>query len=74
MILFGKPGERTCRGCGCTDSNACVVNGIACSWILLDVHTPTGVCTVCALDLDYDPAALATIGFEPEPMAVGARR
>lgn len=25
--------ERTCRTCGCTDANACLVNGIPCHWV-----------------------------------------
>lgn len=25
--------ERTCRVCGCTDTSACVVRGVACHWV-----------------------------------------
>lgn len=50
---------RTCRGCGCTDSRACPDG---CAWLLLDVETPTGVCSRCAARLDFRPDLLAHIG------------
>lgn len=43
-----------CRGCGCTDDNACVVRGVPCCWILLDVDTPTGICSACAARARWD--------------------
>lgn len=54
-------GQRTCRGCGCTDSHACPGG---CSWVLLDLPTPTGVCSACAEDLGWEPMALAMVGTE----------
>jgi hypothetical protein len=30
-----------CRGCGCTDWNACVVNGVPCHWVEADL------CSAC---------------------------
>lgn len=34
--------ERTCRGCGCTDANACVTDGQPCHWVEPDL------CSACA--------------------------
>jgi hypothetical protein len=39
---------RTCRGCGCDDSRACLTDEGPCSWFMVDVGQPTGICTVCA--------------------------
>lgn len=61
MILFigAEPQEevRMCRGCGCDDHNACV-NG--CTWILLDLFNPTGICSRCGEAFGWDPHTLAT--------------
>lgn len=62
--------ERTCRGCGCTDSYACVDDaGEACAWILLDLFTPTGVCSCCADALDYQQEFLALVGTSAQRQA-----
>jgi hypothetical protein len=34
----------TCIGCGCDDNHACAGG---CSWLRLDAHTETGVCSGC---------------------------
>jgi hypothetical protein len=51
---------RICRGCGCTDDHACPGG---CSWVLLDfaivdgkiVPLPSGFCSECAVEQDWDP-------------------
>jgi hypothetical protein len=43
---YHTPPERTCVHCGCTDSHACPGG---CSWVVLHKHTPTGVCSNCAI-------------------------
>lgn len=55
-------GLRTCRGCGCTDTHACPGG---CAWVLLDVPTPTGVCSACAEEVEWDFGAMMTMGTEP---------
>lgn len=52
---------RTCRGCGCTDARACLGG---CAWYLLDVGTPSGVCSVCAVQLQLHPVLLDTVGTD----------
>lgn len=56
----------TCRGCGCDDNHACEGG---CSWVLLDVPwrrtRPTGVCSTCAENVEWDPQTMATMGTEP---------
>ena len=59
-------GWRTCRGCGCDDNHACVTAAGPCAWVLLDVETPTGVCSACAEMFRWHPALLATIGLDDE--------
>jgi hypothetical protein len=51
--------ELTCRGCGCTDSRACLGG---CCWVLMDIGQPTGICSQCAMDLRWHPADLVTVG------------
>ena len=51
---------RSCRGCGCTDLNACPGG---CSWVLLDIDSPSGICSQCAVDLEWHPALMATVGW-----------
>jgi hypothetical protein len=46
------PTLRICRGCGCNDLAACAGG---CSWVLLDVATPTGVCSQCAKEWEWNP-------------------
>lgn len=67
MLIIGGQKIRTCRACGCTDDNACVVDGVACSWVLLDIAAPTGVCSVCADEIEWQPALMVTIGMEEQP-------
>lgn len=60
---------RTCRSCGCTDLHACAGG---CEWALLDIETPTGVCSTCAAELDWDMLSMANCGWyadfdEPVP-------
>jgi len=44
---FGQP--IVCRICGCDDDNACVdQDGNACSWTLIDLAYPSGICSACA--------------------------
>lgn len=50
---------RTCRCCGCTDLRACPGG---CSWVLIDIETPTGVCSQCAVELEWSPADLLNVG------------
>jgi hypothetical protein len=53
---------RTCRACSCDDNHACVTELGPCCWILLDVDTPTGVCSACAVELEWDQEGLAFAG------------
>jgi hypothetical protein len=54
---------RICRACSCDDDHACVDElGHPCAWALLDIATPTGVCTACADDLEWDYDVLAHVG------------
>jgi hypothetical protein len=47
FAAFGEP--IVCRLCGCDDDHACIdPAGNACSWILIDVAMPTGICSGCA--------------------------
>jgi hypothetical protein len=48
---------RTCRGCGCTDLHACPGG---CAWVLLDVEIPTGICSACAEDMEWDPVVMGS--------------
>jgi hypothetical protein len=41
-IRSRRGGLRTCRSCGCTDLQACVVEGVPCSWVEADL------CSACA--------------------------
>lgn len=42
----GQAVEHRCRVCGCTDSNACVVDGQACHWIETSPDG-SGLCSAC---------------------------
>lgn len=57
-------GERFCRGCGCTESRACPEG---CEWVLLDVDLPTGICSACAWELNWEPVLMLTTGLETQP-------
>jgi hypothetical protein len=46
---------RTCRGCGCDDNHACIAGDDPCHWVLLDIDTPTGICSSCAELYGWDP-------------------
>lgn len=75
---FGK--QRICRGCGCSEHNACVVAtpaGLAgCAWVLLDLDSASGLCSACAVKLRWSQRAFYEIGFaepEDERLLVAAR-
>ena len=50
--------KRMCRGCCCTEHNACVVqtdDGLrGCAWVMLEVGEPTGLCDTCAVEFEWD--------------------
>jgi len=71
MHILGRrsPDLRTCRGCGCDDTHACIEG---CSWVLLDIDTPTGVCSVCAEAVGWDPRVLAQVQPGDLEMVEGA--
>jgi hypothetical protein len=59
LIVPGAvPEPRICRGCGCTDARACPGG---CAWVLLDIATPTGICSRCAVRLEWQVQLLATV-------------
>lgn len=49
--------QRYCRGCGCTERHACGIRTergtICCSWVVLDLDSPTGFCNACAMASDW---------------------
>jgi hypothetical protein len=53
----------SCRGCGFTDLHAEPAGG---GWALLDIESPSGICSACAETFHWHPALLATIGFDDE--------
>lgn len=64
---------RYCRGCGCTDSHACPGG---CSWVLLDIEMPTGICSRCAEGIRWEPHEMANIweiDIAPQAFAAGHR-
>jgi hypothetical protein len=63
--------QRMCRGCGCDDRHACIGPAGPCAWVLLDVETPTGVCSLCAEEMGWDPALLAQGICEEMAAALG---
>jgi len=65
LLELGK--LRICRGCGCDDNHACITDDGPCAWALIDLVTPTGVCTACAMELAWHPIVLLNVGREDEP-------
>ena len=64
-----------CRGCSCDDNHACIdARGQPCSWVLLDVDTPTGVCSSCAEELDWDYEALQLVGRDRDGVPIVLKR
>lgn len=63
---------RTCRGCGRDDDHACITVDGPCGWALLDIETPSGICTVCADELDWHPVHMLMVGREEEPELIAA--
>lgn len=57
-VASERQSERICRGCGCTDSHACPDG---CSWVLLDIETPSGICSPCAIAVDFDTEIMGAI-------------
>lgn len=57
--LMPQPERRICRGCGCTDHRACVTDAGPCHWVLLDVETPSGICSACAEAWKWHPGIMA---------------
>lgn len=56
--------KRICRGCGCTDDHACITDdGEACSWVLLDIMSPSGICSFCADEYEWNPEIMQMVGF-----------
>lgn len=73
MPLRHASSERTCRGCGCTDSQACPGG---CAWVLLDIASPTGICSRCAEGIAWDFHEMSNIweiDITPEAFAAGHR-
>ena len=54
--------EATCIGCGCTDSHACVDDGVPYHWLRLDLTNAKGVCSACP-----DHVSLFDQRYEPVP-------
>lgn len=48
FAAFGGP--IVCRGCGRDDRHACIdpATGESCSWFLIDLAYPDGICSACA--------------------------
>lgn len=77
---------RYCRGCGCDDNHACtvtvtdaqdrVIGEQPCCWIMLDVDTPTGVCSACAVEVEWDGQMLVLMGRDRdgEPLVLQTSR
>lgn len=69
---------RVCRGCGCTDLAACPEG---CSWVLMDfaigrdgvVPVPSGICSQCAENCEWDMIMMANALCE-EAVMVSAMR
>ena len=49
---------RICRGCGCTDLQACPGG---CAWVLLDIGRPSGICSQCAEEVAWEPEMMMEI-------------
>lgn len=53
LIWPGMNGLRICRGCGCDDDHACITDNGPCAWVLLDIDSPTGICSACAEEIGW---------------------
>lgn len=42
LVSLEYDGDRRCRECGCTQSRACIVDGVPCHWVAEDL------CSACA--------------------------
>ena len=63
LIIGHAKSAVICRACGCDDNHACVdARGRPCSWVLLDLDAPTGVCSACANRMHWHPIGLAAMG------------
>lgn len=57
--------KRICRGCGCADDRACLTDGLgSCFWVLFDIASPSGICSACADDWEWDAKTMALIGWK----------
>lgn len=75
MKIFGVTKAnvlRTCRGCGCDDNNACETGDGPCAWVLLDIDTPSGICSACADEFGWRPTLMINVGREEEPELLAA--
>jgi hypothetical protein len=55
---------RICRGCGCSDLRACPGG---CSWVMLDIETPSGFCSECAEYVEWDQRVMFEWNRGPPP-------
>lgn len=51
QLLVGN--VNVCRVCGCDDDRACIVDGVPCHWVVLDIDTPTGIYSACAVKVGW---------------------
>jgi hypothetical protein len=68
---FGK-NNRFCRGCGCTEHKACCVAieggmPVGCSWVALDLDGPSGFCSSCAIEHEWDQTTIAALDLYSPP-------
>jgi hypothetical protein len=70
MSLIGFPAPViTCRGCDCDDNHACITGDGPCHWVLLDIETPTGICSSCAELYGWDQRLFLGTLYEAEEEA-----
>lgn len=62
--ILGQRAKSIFICCGCDDDHACPGG---CTWVLLDIPESgfplTGICSTCAIALDWNPVALRDVGF-----------